>query len=183
MIKYGDRVLLKDEKWRSCVTQEQQKWFFSVRLWLIDLPPGRSLVWWKLIGSVWVFDRPLASVIFHRASSPSGSPVIKEKATEGEGRYKRYWNWLLIFPQLTARPLRLRAAPPLHTERWEFCSFMVFFFLEAWENARVSCRSLFSCLPVSVTSGLLSICQSDVSIWSQADFWSSSLACDFNWKV
>lgn len=53
-------------------------------------------------------------------------PVIKEKGhtagpqTTGEGRYKRYWNWLLIFPLLTACPLRQRAVSSLHTEHGGF---------------------------------------------------------------
>lgn len=36
--------------------------------------------------------------------------------TTGEGRYKCYWNWLLIFPMLTACPLRQGAVSSLHTE-------------------------------------------------------------------
>lgn len=53
-------------------------------------------------------------------------PVIKEKATQpgpqttGKGRYKCYWNWLLIFPMLTACPLRQRAVSSLHTEHRGF---------------------------------------------------------------
>lgn len=101
--------------------------------WLIPTPPHTHLhspIWWKLICSVWVFT-PLFRLrdfslrcqlyIFSKCVL-----VIKEKGhtagpqTTGEGRYKRYWNWLLIFPLLTACPLRQRAVSSLHTEHGGF---------------------------------------------------------------
>lgn len=163
--------------------------------WLIPTSPHTHLhspIWWKLICSVWVFT-PLFRLrdfslrcqlyIFSKCV-----PVIKEKGhtagpqTTGEGRYKRYWNWLLIFPLLTACPLRQRAVSSLHTWAWRFsshsgCSVHSCFSLcEPEETARVPCHFLFACLLSSVMTGSLRICQSDILMQSQAqsDFWSSS---------
>lgn len=185
MIKRGDSVLLRDKKWRCSETREQQKLFFSVWLRLIDLPPSRSLIWWKLICSLWVFDRLFASAIFHCVSSPSGSPVMKEKATEPEPRQQAtvdtdvietgYWYSQSWPPgHLGSEPLLLctpSAGSSLHSWfLWKKCSGLLsflIFMLSRFSHERFA---------------------EHLSTWrlnaeSESDFWSFSLVCNFNWTV
>lgn len=101
--------------------------------WLIPTPPHTHTFtppsdenWFVLFGfslrfSPQRFFTAMSAVYFlqvcpsHKRKGHTAGPQ-----TTGEGRYKRYWNWLLIFPLLTACPLRQRAVSSLHTEHGGF---------------------------------------------------------------
>lgn len=108
-------------------------------------------------------------------------PVIKEeKAAEGEGRYKCYWNCHLIFPMLSACPLRQRVVSPLHTKPGGFSSqsvlFIHVFSVWAWMNTAISlvtshfhAVSLQSCLLHRASVNVISQCKVRSSLTLEAE--------------
>lgn len=64
--------------------------------------------------------------------------------TTGEGRYKCYWNCLLIFPMLNACPLRRRAVSSVHTELGGFPLLVGVLFIHVFSVQ--NCAGLLSLL-------------------------------------
>lgn len=113
--------------------------FFLLWLWLIDSTHTHTTTHTHAPSLPRLMKIDLFCLDFHCAFSPQRfftamsavyflrvCPTRKRKGhragpqTTVEGRYKCYWNCLLIFPMLSACPLRQRAVSSLHTEHGGF---------------------------------------------------------------
>lgn len=95
--------------------------------WLIlttttTFTPSSDENWFVLFGFSLCFSPQRFFSAMSAVYFPQVCPSHKRKGhtarpqTTGKGRYKCYWNWLLIFPVLNACPLRRRAVSSLSTE-------------------------------------------------------------------
>lgn len=88
----------------------------------LTFTPSSDENWFVLFGSLLCFSPQrfftATLAVFFLGVCPSHKRKCHtaRPQTTDEGRYKCYWNWLLIFPMLTACPLRQGAVSSLHTE-------------------------------------------------------------------